>query len=121
MSLTKDQIQTYQMLCVNNYYAIRSDITASCFCCLRTFPVESIRKWVDGGTTALCPHCHMDTVLPVSALCAICRSKDGTLCTEADKGTHLMDICIHEYGAEAAARAADKAVWLVDKRSSMKG
>lgn len=37
----------------------------SCYSCLRTFPVSEIVEWIDkGGTTAVCPHCHVDSLLP---------------------------------------------------------
>ncbi len=39
---------------------------AACFHCLRFFPVERIFRWTDEGLTALCPHCAVDAVLPVS-------------------------------------------------------
>ena len=39
-----------------------------CFYCLRTFPPTAISEWVDEhnsyGTTALCPHCGIDSVIP---------------------------------------------------------
>ena len=29
------------------------------------FDVREIDEWIDGGQTALCPHCGIDSVLPV--------------------------------------------------------
>jgi hypothetical protein len=29
------------------------------------FDVREIEEWIDGGQTALCPHCGIDSVLPV--------------------------------------------------------
>ena len=31
---------------------------------MRTFPSASITDWTDEGTTALCPNCTVDAVLP---------------------------------------------------------
>jgi len=36
-----------------------------CFHCLRTFDASDVTEWVDQNkSTALCPHCHIDAVLP---------------------------------------------------------
>jgi hypothetical protein len=51
----------------------RSDVCA-CFYCKRTFPPTAITEWIDeserfpDGATALCPHCHIDAVLPSAAI-----------------------------------------------------
>ncbi|REJ68193.1 MAG: cytoplasmic protein [Planctomycetota bacterium] len=38
-----------------------------CFYCLKTFPSSEISEWIDEidgvGTTALCPHCGIDSVI----------------------------------------------------------
>ncbi len=45
----------------------RAEIEASdrcgCFCCGAVFPASEILDWVDGGQTALCPRCGIDSVL----------------------------------------------------------
>jgi hypothetical protein len=38
---------------------------AGCFYCVTVFDVQEIDEWIDGGQTALCPHCGIDSVLPV--------------------------------------------------------
>lgn len=35
----------------------------ACFFCFRKFGHAEIKKWVDAGQTALCPHCGIDSVL----------------------------------------------------------
>ncbi len=35
-----------------------------CFYCLRRFDAGLVARWIDGGATALCPHCGIDAVLP---------------------------------------------------------
>lgn len=37
---------------------------ASCAHCLLVFPASDITTWKDNGTTAVCPHCRVDAVLP---------------------------------------------------------
>lgn len=45
----------------------RKEVLASsmcgCFYCRSQFPPEEIERWVDGGETALCPHCGVDAVI----------------------------------------------------------
>jgi len=47
----------------------RPDIEASkmagCFGCLKAFPANEVVDWCDeDGTTALCPYCGIDSVMP---------------------------------------------------------
>jgi|WetSurMetagenome_2_1015567.scaffolds.fasta_scaffold204417_1 hypothetical protein len=35
-----------------------------CFYCLCIYPPAEIYEWVEGGCTALCAHCGIDSVLP---------------------------------------------------------
>ncbi|MBA3538634.1 MAG: cytoplasmic protein [Deltaproteobacteria bacterium] len=39
-----------------------SDLCA-CFFCFRRFAPASIKAWIEGDQTALCPHCGLDAVL----------------------------------------------------------
>lgn len=34
-----------------------------CFGCLETFEVRIVKEWIDGGSTALCPFCGIDSVI----------------------------------------------------------
>jgi hypothetical protein len=34
-----------------------------CFYCLKTFTPTEIHEWWDDGTTAVCPHCGIDSVI----------------------------------------------------------
>jgi 5-methylcytosine-specific restriction endonuclease McrA len=45
-------------------YEIFHSEHCSCFSCGRTFSPAQIVEWTDKNLTALCPHCHMDSVLP---------------------------------------------------------
>jgi hypothetical protein len=44
-----------------------------CFHGLETFPPDDIRDWLDGGDTALCPKCSIDSVIGFSFGCPINR------------------------------------------------
>jgi hypothetical protein len=43
---------------------VEKSALAGCFSCLIMFTPSDIDEWVDGDTTALCPHCSVDAVLP---------------------------------------------------------
>lgn len=36
-----------------------------CFYCITIYGSSEIKEWIDGGQTALCPHCGIDSVLPI--------------------------------------------------------
>lgn len=38
-----------------------------CFQCLAQFEPAAIQRWTDGGETALCPRCGVDSVLALEA------------------------------------------------------
>lgn len=48
----------------NNRQFIRDDNHCGCFHCGRIFPGREITQWTDRGTTAFCPHCGVDSLLP---------------------------------------------------------
>jgi hypothetical protein len=37
--------------------------TCACYFCFKKFATGTIKTWVDGNQTALCPHCGLDAVL----------------------------------------------------------
>lgn len=39
---------------------------AGCFYCLKEFNTSKITEWIDEGKTAVCPHCRIDSVLPIT-------------------------------------------------------
>ena len=49
--------------CVNNRSGLEHDYVCGCFNCLRVFDPREIQDWVDGGTTAMCPECGLDTII----------------------------------------------------------
>ncbi|MHD0645008.1 hypothetical protein ACYPKM_05235 [Pseudomonas aeruginosa] len=48
----------------NNIEAIGREEKCSCYFCLRQFDSHQITEWTDGGTTAICPHCDIDAIVP---------------------------------------------------------
>ncbi len=49
-----------------NRRALEGSPRAACFGCLSEVQTARITEYVDEGQTALCPHCGLDTVLPMS-------------------------------------------------------
>lgn len=33
-----------------------------CYYCLEIYPLSEVERWVNKGTTPLCPYCHIDAV-----------------------------------------------------------
>ena len=50
--------------CSNHKIAIKNSKLCGCFDCLEIFPPEKIKEWIDKSQTAMCPFCHIDSVLP---------------------------------------------------------
>ncbi len=52
----------------NHRQQILASAICGCFYCCETYPATAIEEWVDEvdgvGTTALCPRCGIDSVLP---------------------------------------------------------
>ena len=47
-----------------NRPAIEAAEVATCYGCERVVLPSSVKNWTDGGQTAICPHCGVDSVLP---------------------------------------------------------
>jgi hypothetical protein len=47
----------------NHRAEIKASIMCGCFYCLAIFISSDIIKWIDIGTTAICPHCGIDAVI----------------------------------------------------------
>ena len=45
-------------------YEVSQSESCACFNCGQSFQPAQITEWTDKGLTALCPHCHMDAVVP---------------------------------------------------------
>jgi hypothetical protein len=48
---------------IRNRALISAGGECGCFHCLKTFEAAEVIDWVDEGATALCPRCHIDSVL----------------------------------------------------------
>ena len=49
---------------LHNHAAIADDTVCGCYFCLTVFTGGAVEEWTDEGTTALCPRCGIDSVLP---------------------------------------------------------
>ena len=71
MSAERDIIETHDE-CSSNRDALSQAERCGCFCCCAEFEPGAITEWVDpasddmqAGTTALCPECGIDAVIPL--------------------------------------------------------
>ena len=48
----------------NNHSALAQARVAGCYACLSVFAPEQVVRWTFDDTTAVCPHCGVDAVLP---------------------------------------------------------
>lgn len=48
---------------IYNREQIENSSIWGCYYCLEIFKPEEVKDWADGGRTALCPHCWIDSVL----------------------------------------------------------
>jgi hypothetical protein len=51
--------------------------SVACFSCESVYPYEEVVVWTDGGLTAICPHCSIDSVIPVKP--ELLEGLEGTL------------------------------------------
>lgn len=47
----------------NHRAGLEASQQCGCFYCLHIYPPSEIEEWVDGGQTALCPYCGIDSVI----------------------------------------------------------
>jgi len=57
---------------IENDFVLRFSNKAGCFSCINVFKVSKITEWIDDNTTAICPECGVDSVLPDSMV-DICK------------------------------------------------
>lgn len=46
-----------------NKDSLKSSTKCGCFYCLRIFDPKEIVRWTDGGETAICPYCDIDSII----------------------------------------------------------
>ena len=54
-------------LCTNNRDALEKVSQCGCFYCERIYDPKEIKDWTDGGKTAMCARCGIDSVIPDTA------------------------------------------------------
>ena len=61
---------------ISNREALQRVGRCGCFYCLAIFEPQEIEGWIEdeGGDTALCPRCGIDSVLPESDECPLTKS-----------------------------------------------
>jgi len=73
-----------RMSCCNRTALARVRV-AGCYFCLCSFAPREVTRWADDGSTALCPRCGADAVLPgVSDRRELAAAREGCLGPQAD-------------------------------------
>ena len=62
-SLSPDTIVRAHRFCFDNRTQLERSVICGCFHCKNIFSTSEITDWIDGGRTALCPHCGIDSVI----------------------------------------------------------
>ncbi|WP_428414470.1 hypothetical protein [Methylibium sp.] len=69
----------------NNSAELASARVAGCFSCLAIFEPADVVTWTHGGSTAVCPLCSADTVLPHVGSLAALRAVHAGLLDNSDE------------------------------------
>lgn len=64
MQTREDALKDATVFSIHNREEIEASTECGCYCCQRIFPSTAIEKWTDNGTTAICPYCGTDAVIP---------------------------------------------------------
>ena len=68
MRYPSSTLEELHRLTTRHRQVVEGATLCGCFYCLQMFPPTEISVWVDeenaAGTTALCPHCGIDSVIP---------------------------------------------------------
>lgn len=48
----------------NHKQLLMAQSKVGCFYCYQVYPPATIEEWIDDDTTAICPFCSVDSVLP---------------------------------------------------------
>ena len=63
-SMPWEDVKAAHGLCTNNREALKNSVRCGCFYCKSIYDPKEIMDWVDGGKTALCSRCGIDSVIP---------------------------------------------------------
>jgi hypothetical protein len=63
--MTEEELKKIHDGCSNHKEALQNAKLCGCFYCSRTYGPSEINEWIDGGDTALCPRCSIDSVIPL--------------------------------------------------------
>ena len=61
--MEKDKIIEAHQFCTNNKESLLNSKKCGCFYCLKIFNSNEIEEWIDGGITACCPYCGIDSII----------------------------------------------------------
>lgn len=59
----KDKLSDAHKHTIHNHDEVQASEVCYCICCKTKFPASEVADYVDGRSTALCPHCDTDAVI----------------------------------------------------------
>lgn len=99
---------SYMHYATNNVNAIEKSTECACIFCFKKFIPQKITNWItecDGSETALCPYCHIDSVIPNNSVAYtnsdIIRWHNEGFGSEEDFNDdqlELQDVLMERYG-----------------------
>ncbi len=57
-------IKSAAKIAFNNRKSLQASSQCGCYYCLTIFTPDKITEWTDEKQTAICPFCHVDSVIP---------------------------------------------------------
>jgi hypothetical protein len=62
--MNKMEIERVHLLSTNHREAMQAATHVSCYFCMTISLANAVKLWVDNDSTALCPNCEIDAVIP---------------------------------------------------------
>jgi len=59
----KEEIKNLSKYSKKNKNYLKESKKCGCYFCLNIFEPKNIKEWTDNGETAICPFCHVDSVI----------------------------------------------------------
>jgi hypothetical protein len=72
--MSNTEIFTAAMIAMRNKKQVETSHNVGCYYCLQIFPATDVQEYTDNGNTAICPHCHVDSIIPEKAVQTLTES-----------------------------------------------
>jgi hypothetical protein len=75
MSFTRETLDAAHRHSANHRAELEQSDMCGCFHCRNTFKAAKVDEWIDEDSTALCPHCGIDSVIGSASGFPVCEEK----------------------------------------------